>query len=469
MTLEIHQMSVREIGQRLRDRVLTATEVVEHYLARIERLQPVLNAFTYVDVEGARAAARASDERLVAGRPLSWLEGIPVSIKDNIYVKGMPFVFGSPLFKDRIAEQDELPIALLREAGAIIMGKTNLPEFASRGSTYNPVYGATGNPWDPELTTGGSSGGSVASVAAGMVPLSMGTDGGGSIRRPAGYTGLVGFKPTLSRIPRADGFTSVLYDCEVVGPIGRSADDVRLMMQALARPHRRDQRSRGFVPMRGLAADPGRLRILYVPQYGNNPVDPEIAANCRAAAEQLRALGHEVTEGPLPFDIQPVSDNWAKIGNVCMSLMAQQYPRFKDDVTPEYRDRAITGDGITGGDYQGVIELLLALRSDVGDAFAQYDIIMTPTSAANPWPKNEPFPPVIDGQKVGPRGHAVFTNWVNACSHPGLALPAAPTASGVPVGFQLVGDFGADDLLLDLATQYEAQACLLYTSPSPRD
>ena len=200
MTLEIHQMSVREIGQRLRDRVLTATEVVEHYLARIERLQPVLNAFTYVDVEGARAAARASDERLVAGRPLSWLEGIPVSIKDNIYVKGMPFVFGSPLFKDRIAEQDELPIALLREAGAIIMGKTNLPEFASRGSTYNPVYGATGNPWDPELTTGGSSGGSVASVAAGMVPLSMGTDGGGSIRRPAGYTGLLGFKPTLSRI-----------------------------------------------------------------------------------------------------------------------------------------------------------------------------------------------------------------------------------------------------------------------------
>ena len=203
-----------------------------------------------------------------------------------------------------------------------------------------------------------------------------------------------------------------------------------------------------------------------MPQYGNNPVDPEIAANCRAAAEQLRALGHEVTEGPLPFDIQPVSDNWAKIGNVCMSLMAQQYPRFKDDVTPEYRDRAITGDGITGGDYQGVIELLLALRSDVGDAFAQYDIIMTPTSAANPWPKNEPFPPVIDGQKVGPRGHAVFTNWVNACSHPGLALPAAPTASGVPVGFQLVGDFGADDLLLDLATQYEAQAAWMRLWPA---
>ncbi|HSV84177.1 MAG TPA: amidase [Ramlibacter sp.] len=458
MTIEIHKLTVREIGQQLRDKQITASQVVEHFLARVEKLQPTLNAFIHVDAQGARAAAKASDERFAKGEPRSWLEGIPVSIKDNIYVKDMPFVFGSPLFKDNIADHDELPIELLRNAGAILFGKTNLPEFASRASTYNPVFGVTSNPWNTDLTTGGSSGGSVASVAAGMVPLSLGTDGGGSIRRPAGYTNVVGLKPTLSRIPRADGFSSVLYDCEVVGPIGRTVDDVRLMMAAIAKPDRRDQRSRGFATISTRAGTVGKLKILYVPRFGANPVDPEIVQSCDAAAAQLRALGHEVVEGELPFDIQPVSDSWAKIGNVCMSLMALNHPKFKEQVTPEYRDRAVTGDGISGGEYQGVIELLYQLRSAVGQAFEQYDIIMTPTSAANPWPKNEPFPPVIAGEKVGPRGHAVFTNWVNACSHPGIALPAKPTQAGMPIGFQLIADFGADELLLDLAAQFEQQA-----------
>ncbi|MGC3965383.1 MAG: amidase [Rhodocyclaceae bacterium] len=455
MTTDIYKLTVREIGERLRSRQLTATQVVNHFLARIDTLQPTLNAFIHVNAEGARAAARESDERFARGEPRSWLEGIPVSIKDNILVKDMPFVFGSPLFRDNVADHDELPIELLRNAGAIIIGKTNLPEFASRGSTYNPVFGATGNPWNAELTTGGSSGGSVASVAAGMVPLSLGTDGGGSIRRPAGYTGLVGLKPTLSRIPRADGFSSVLYDCEVVGPIGRTVDDVRLMMSAIARPDRRDQRSRGFAPMTENACALRKLKVLYVPRLGSNPVDPEIARSCAEAAGRFARMGHEVVEGELPFDIKPVSDNWAKIGNVCMSLMARNNAAFKDLVTPEYRDRAMTGDAISGGEYQGVIELLYALRAAVGSAFETWDIIMTPASAANPWPKNEPFPPVIDGQSVGPRGHAVFTNWVNACSHPGITLPAAPTQSGMPIGFQLVADFGADELLLDLAEQYE--------------
>ncbi|MFT4172843.1 MAG: amidase [Rhodocyclaceae bacterium] len=455
MTAELHTLTVRQLGEQLRRRQLTATQVLEYFLARIDALQPVLNAFIHVDADGARMAAGESDARFAQGNPRSWLEGIPVSIKDNIYVKDMPFVFGSPLFKDNIADHDELPVELLRQAGAIIVGKTNLPEFASRGSTYNPVFGATANPWNTELTTGGSSGGSVASVAAGMVPLSLGTDGGGSIRRPAGYTGLVGLKPTLSRIPRAEGFSSVLYDCEVVGPIGRTVDDVRLMMAAIARPDRRDQRSRGFAPMTAEGSPPKTLKILYVPHFGTSPVDPDIARSCAEAAERFAHMGHELVVGELPFDIKPVSDNWAKIGNVCMSLMARNNVAFKDLVTSDYRDRAMAGDAISGGEYQGVIELLYALRTATGRAFEDWDIIMTPASAANPWPKNEPFPPIIDGQAAGPRGHAVFTNWVNACSHPGITLPASPTPSGMPIGFQLVADFGADELLLDLAAQYE--------------
>lgn len=465
MSTPIHLMSVRELGQHMRDGELSAVAVTEYLLERIDSLQPTLNAFTHIARESALQAARHSDALFKAGTPRSLLEGIPVAIKDNIYVQGMPFVFGSPLFKDRIAEHDELPVALLKAGGAIIIGKTNLPEFASRGSTYNPVYGATANPWNPALTTGGSSGGSVAAVASGMVPLSLGTDGGGSIRRPAGYTNLVGLKPTLSRIPRADGFTSVLYDCEVVGPIGRTVDDVRIMMSVIAGPHRRDQRSRGFEKISATSSTPAALKILFVDRLKGAPVDPQIVALCQQAAGQLVKLGHTVVVGDLPFDTSPVTDNWAKIGNVCMSLIAKQAPRFDELVTADYVVRAADGFKLTGADYQEVIEMLYTLRSAVGESFEEYDIIMTPTSAANPWAKDKGFPETIDNQPVGPRGHAVYTNWVNACSHPGIALPAGFTDEGMPVGLQLVADFGADEVLLDLARQYEA--AVPYTGQHP--
>jgi aspartyl-tRNA(Asn)/glutamyl-tRNA(Gln) amidotransferase subunit A len=449
-------MSVRELGHKLRSQVLTAVEITEYLLEYIDTWQPTLNAFTYIARASALEAARHSDSLFAAGTPRSLLEGIPVAIKDNIYVEGMPFVFGTPLFKDRIAEQDELPIALLKAGGAVIIGKTNLPEFASRGSTFNSVYGATANPWNPSLTTGGSSGGSVAAVASGMVPLSLGTDGGGSIRRPSGYTNLVGLKPTIARIPRADGFTSVLYDCEVVGPIGRSVDDVRIMMSVIATPNRRDQRSRQFEPIAADSAVPSARKILFVPHIGEAPVDPQIQRRCEEAMQVLADLGHEITVGQLPFDLSAINANWASIGNVCLSLMAKHAPRFNDCVAEDFVARAAAGFKLSGADYQEIIEILQAFRSEVGESFADFDFIMTPTSAANPWEKTKGFPETIDGQPVGPRGHAVFTGWVNACGHPAIALPCGFTNEGMPVGFQLVGDFGADASVLDMASQYES-------------
>ncbi|MGC3964663.1 MAG: amidase [Rhodocyclaceae bacterium] len=455
---DLYRCTVRELGRRLRNGTLTATGLLDHYLARIERINPLLNAIIALDVTGARAAAAAADQRFAHGTPLGPLDGIPMAIKDNILVKGQPAVWGSKLFQGNVADHDELPIALLRDAGAVLIGKTNVPEFTMRGYTGNPVFGSTGNPWNPALTPGGSSGGSVAAVAAGLVPLSLGTDGGGSIRRPSGYAGVVGLKPTLSRIPRAHGLPQVLYDCEIVGPIGRTTDDVRLMMSAIARPDRRDPRSRGFAPVAESATAPRPLRILYVAQFGDAPVDPTIAARCEEAADQLAALGHTVTRGALPFSIARVTSEWAKIGNTGLSMMAQRDARLYDLASPAFAEQARMGNEISSGEFLDVLEMLFAFRSEVGAAFADADVIMTPTSAANPWPRDEAFPPIIDGKPVGPRGHAVFTNWVNACGHPGIALPARQTDDGMPVGFQLVGDFGADDLLLDLAAQFES-AC----------
>ena len=454
----IHQLSVRQMSEQLRAGILSSRAILEHYLARIDRINTTLNAIVTLDIDGARAAADAADTRLKAGTPLGLLDGIPVAIKDNILVKGLRAVWGTRWLEHHIAPHDELPVTLLRDAGCVLLGKTNVPEFTMRGFTGNPVFGATGNPWNPELTPGGSSGGSVAAVAAGLVPLSLGTDGGGSIRRPAGYTGLVGLKPTLGRIPRADGLPQVLYDCEVVGPIARTVDDARLMMSVLGRPHRRDARSRGFASMSAdhIGASPSPLRILFVEEFGNAPVDAQIRASCRAAADAFAALGHTVTTGSMPFDLAPLNAQWAALGNVGLSLLALRDPRFYDLASPAFADEARAGADLSGAQYLDVLETLFAFRAQVGQAFSDVDVIMTPTSAANPWPKAESFPPLIDGKAAGPRGHAVFTNWVNASGHPGLALPAAPTRDGMPVGFQLVGDFGADSLLLDLGAQYEA-------------
>lgn len=456
MTPDFYRLSVRELGQALRAGELTARSVLDHYLQRIGRINPALNAIIALDVMGASRAADEADARLRAGKALGPLDGIPLLIKDNILVKGLPAVWGTRFMEEHVADHDELPITKLREAGAVIIGKTNVPEFTLRGYTDNPVFGATGNPWNPDLTPGGSSGGSVAAVAAGLAPLSLGTDGGGSIRRPAGYAGLVGFKPTLSRIPRAEGLPQVLYDAEIVGPIGRRVDDVRLMMHTIARGDRGDQRSRAFAPISAEACAPGKLRVLYVEAFGKAPVDPQIRASCRITADRLKDLGHSVDTGELPFSLDRVIGDWAKLGNVGLAMLAMRDPRFNELASPAFVDQAKAGAGISGAEFLDFIEMLFAFRSDVGRSFADVDVILTPTAAANPWPKKQAFPTMIDGQEVGPRGHAVFTNWVNASGHPGLALPSVPTTAGMPIGFQLVGDFGADDRLLDLAAQYEA-------------
>jgi aspartyl-tRNA(Asn)/glutamyl-tRNA(Gln) amidotransferase subunit A len=453
---DMFRWPVRRLAQHLRDGSVSARAVLDHYLARIERLNPRLNAITFLDPR-AQIAADDSDRRFLAGRPRSLIDGIPVAIKDNLLVYGQPAVWGSRLYAEHVSDRDELPIALLRDAGAVILGKTNVPEFTLGGFTDNPVFGATRNPWDLTLTPGGSSGGSAAAVAAGLVPLALGTDGGGSIRRPAGHTGLVGLKPSIARIPRADGFPAILLDCEVVGPLARTVDDVRIVLACLARPHPSDQRSRGLPTLAQAGETRGPRRILLVERFGDAPVDGHIAASSRKAAENLAALGHHVTTGPLPLSIDAVSAAWNKIGAVGLAMLAQREPRFFELASPDYQDLARAGAKVSGGEYLEIVQMLDALRAETGRVFASIDVIVTPTAAAQPWPASEPFPPMIEGHEAGPRGHAVFTGWVNACGHPALAIPVDPAPDGMPIGLQLVGDFGAEGLLLDLAEDYETR------------
>ena len=453
---DLFRFTVAQISRRLQETTISARAVLDHYLERIERLNPRLNAFIFVDA-AARVAADESDRRLKAGRPRSALEGIPLAVKDNLLVKGQPAVWGSRLYADYVPDHDELPVGLLRESGAVIVGKTNVPEFTLRGYTGNPVFGVTGNPWNPTLTPGGSSGGSVAAVAAGLVPLAIGTDGGGSIRRPAAHTGLVGLKPSIGRIPRGQGFPEILLDCEVVGLLGRTVADVRLALSVLAQPHSADQRSFALPPLQPAHPPKQPLNILFVEQFGAAPVDRAITASCRRAAQNLAELGHQVAVGTLPFSLDAADAAWGTIGDVGLAMLAAREPRFSSLASASFVEQAAAGARVSGAAYLDVIETLKALRAAVGLAFETIDVIMTPATAAQPWPAEDVFPALIDGRPAGPRGHAVFTGWVNACGHPALSIPITPAPDGMPIGLQLVGGFGTEGLLLDLAARYEAR------------
>ncbi|MEH6651900.1 MAG: amidase [Motiliproteus sp.] len=458
----IWQLSVSELSERLTSGSLTATALLDSLLSRIDEFNPALNAFVAMNPQ-VRIEAEESEQRLLQGRGRSPLEGIPVAIKDNINVRGMVTSWGSHAFAGGPAAMfDELPVARLRAAGMVILGKTNVPEFTLDGYTDNPVYGVTRNPWNTDLTPGGSSGGAVAAVAAGLAPCAVGTDGGGSIRRPASHTGLIGLKPSIGRIARHHGLPHIMLDFEVAGLITRTVNDAQLLYSVVAGPDARDRNSLlAEEPELEPELDPVQklqtaLRILYVRRFGDHPLDSEIAASVDQAAARLRSLGHEVTEGQLPFSLDFVDAFWPMLGRVAVGALFEQYPEAEQLASSKWQTMAQSGRQISAPRYLAAIDGIDQFRRIVTEAYQDFDIIMTPSAAALPWPAEQPYPEVIDGQAVGPRGHAIYTGWVNACGHPGLNLPSACSASGLPIGFQLIGRFGNDRQLLRLGEAYES-------------
>jgi aspartyl-tRNA(Asn)/glutamyl-tRNA(Gln) amidotransferase subunit A len=421
----------------------TPRDALDSVLARIEKTNPRINAIVTLDSVGARAAAAASTTRWRTGGTLGALDGIPLTVKDNIPVRGMRATWGSRIYSDWVPDKDELPVAKLRAAGAVILGKTNCPEFTLQGYTDNLIFGVTRNPWNLQLTPGGSSGGAVAAVAAGLGPVAVGTDGGGSIRRPAAHTGLVGLKPSRDAVTRANGFPVILLDCEVIGPIARTVGDTRALFHALAGTS-------------APAPAPARqFRVLYVRQFGGSPVDPEIAASVAAVANDLADLGHSIEEGEAPFDVDALNRAWPLVSQVGLAWLLKDYEGRLSEISPPMREMARNGAAVLATAYYGAIDMITRLRQTLHAFFTRYDLILTPSIAALSWPAAEPFPPIIDGQAVGPRGHAVFTAFANMAGCPAISVPCMPSTSGLPIGFQLVSAIGQDETLLDIAAAYE--------------
>lgn len=453
------QLPVRELSGLIARKALSPVELLDLCLARIERINPVLNAIVALDREGARAAAKAAEQRMMAGTRLGDLDGIPATIKDNLFVKGLPATWGSRLFEGFVAPEDDRVVAHLRAAGAVILGKTNTPELALASHTDNLVFGKTRNPWDTALTPGGSSGGAVAAVAAGLAPIAIGTDAGGSIRRPAGYTGIVGLRPSTGRIPRRHGFPALANDFQVIGPAARTVDELYTVLHAVARPEAADRASLAFAdrPLPPVLEHAGlrRLRIRLVTGIGSEPVDPHIRAAIAQAAERIAALGHDVQEGPVPFDIDQVDAIRGVLSGAAVARVVEKHADWRDRVGEAILDWGSKGLRLTATDYVNALDSLQALRVRATAEFETFDILLTATSTAMPWPVEFPFPKEIDGRPAAARGSGLFSGYVNAAGLPAISVPVEPAPSGLPIGMQLVGAFGDDLTVLQLARQFE--------------
>jgi aspartyl-tRNA(Asn)/glutamyl-tRNA(Gln) amidotransferase subunit A len=251
---------------------------------------------------------------------------------------------------------------------------------------------------------------------------------------------------------------SLLLDFDVVGPMARTVADVKLLFDILRGPVASDRYSLAAHAARKSLPAGRPLRVLYVPNLENAPVDPQIARSCRQAALRLRDLGHEVSEGSLPLDLGFTTIGWPVVGKMGLAHLFEHHPDWRADTTPKYLALADEGARLPATQLWEILESVKRLRSDSARLFTEIDVVITPAAAALPWPAEEAFPPMIAGQPVGPRGHALFVSWVNAAGLPAIAVPAEPSAEGLPIGIQMIADYGADDGLLDLAMAYEAAA-----------
>ena len=455
------RLPATRLAALIRDREVSPVEVTTAVLERAERLDPVLHAFMTRTPERALARAQAAEAALQRGEALGPLHGVPVTIKDSVWVKGVRATLGVRPLERFVAPESAVAVERLEAAGAIVLGTTNLPELSARGFTNNRLAGIARNPWDTSRTPGGSTGGGAAAVAAGIGPLTLGTDAGGSIRRPASHVGIVGFKPTHGRIPLGPGFATTSPGYTVHGPLARTVADAATMFGVMTGPDLVDRTS--FVPPLGASADElatpldlAGTRIAWSPDFGDRPVDPKVRALCEAAVRAFEALGArvELAHPKIPHDFEDVVVR-ALGGPATAEFLAPYLPAHWEDFDEGVRATVNAGQRVTGREVYTAIQRQAALFADTVRFFEHYDLLLTPTAAALPWTVDVEYPNEIDGKPVGPRGHAAFTPFANHAGVPAISVPAGWTDDNLPVGLQIVGPYLADALVFRAAAAFE--------------
>jgi amidase len=447
-----------ELAALLRGREISARELMDAHLDRIERLNPELNAIVTLDADGARAAADAADARLAAGEPVGPLHGLPVAHKDTHATGGMRTTWGSPLHADTVPARDELVVARLKAAGAIRVGKTNVPEFAAGSHTFNTLFGATHNPYRHGLSAGGSSGGAAAALAAGLVPIAEGSDMGGSLRNPAAFCNVVGLRPTPGRVPThpaALGWSQL----SVQGPMGRTVGDVALAMSVLAGPDPRVPISLTDDPAAFAAPLPtelGGLRVAWAPDLGGRvTVDPAIISVLASAVGVFESLG-AVVEEDCP-DLSGADDVFGTLRAWLFEASFGEISRRSPDrVKESIRWNAELGGKLTGPDLARAEQLHTRLHERMVAFFERFDVLLAPTTQVLPFPVEIEYPTEIAGVHQDN-----YLEWMRSCTlisatgSPALSVPGGFTPDGLPVGLQIVGAPRADRRVLEVGHAFE--------------
>ena len=449
-------MSASDLSAAIRAKRVSPVEVVKAVLDRIERLNPRLNAYCTVTAESARREAAAAEAAVMRGDALGPLHGVPVSVKDLVITRGVRTTFGSRIYENNVPQEDAPLVERLKAAGAILVGKTTTPEFGWKGVTDSPLLGITRNPWNPERTPGGSSGGAGAAVAAGLAPLAVGTDGGGSIRIPGSFCGVFGLKPTYGVIPVYPA--SATGTLSHAGPMTRTVRDAALMLQVMAGPDDRDPLSfplEGMDFVAGLEGEIHGLRVAWSPTLGYAVVDPEVRSVTEAAAKRFSDLGCLVEEVNRVFDDpDPI---WAPLFYAGIAARL-------DDSLAEWRDRMDPGlvQIVEEGRRISAVQFAKAsfARATFTEAvrkfFSQYDLLLTPTLAVPSFAAGLEQPP---NRPAGSRlAWVAFTYPFNLTGQPAATLPCGFTRDGLPIGLQIVGRRLADATVLRAAAAYEAAA-----------
>jgi aspartyl-tRNA(Asn)/glutamyl-tRNA(Gln) amidotransferase subunit A len=452
---DLTQASAAELSTLYRSRSVSPVETMTAILARAEVVNPRINALCLIDTEAALAAARSSEERWRRTEPLSPLDGVPVSIKELVRTRGWPQTMASRLTDKSPATEDAPAVARLREAGAIVYAQNTSPEYGFKGVTDSPLHGITRNPWNLDLTPGGSSGGSGAAVAAGLGPLAVGTDGGGSVRIPSAFTSLVGLKATYGRIPAWP--PSMHGDLANTGPMTRTTLDCALMLNQMSRPDPRDpfpaqpeEKDYAAALDRGV----GGLKVGLVMKFGDVFLDPEVEALITAAAKVLGDLGAVVEPMAPPTQSADVGRVFVLHWFSALQRLLQLYPVEKhDQFDPALLENARVGEQYT---VQMLVDAMVA-RREMSTAwnlvFTDYDLVISPTLNVLPFAVGQPFPAGPDGKpNVAWSNTALF----NLTRHPTITTPVGLSASGLPVGLQIAAAHYRDDLVLRASAAIEA-------------
>ena len=469
--MELHQLSACELARKIRSREVQSLDAVNACLAQIEQRDSCLRAFVTVCAEAAQSAAQESDRLLEQGTTLGPLHGVPIAIKDLTATSGIRTTYGSLIYQNHVPIQDDFVVARLKAAGAIIVGKTNTPEFGMGAHTNNAIVSATATPYAVDRSSGGSSGGSAAAVASGMVYLAHGTDMGGSVRTPASFCGIVGLRPSVGRIPRPEKL--LLWDTLATdGVLARSVEDAALMLTAMAGEDGRDPTAiSGSWPMPSFSLEScapihGQMRLGYSADLGITPLDPDVRTVFEAAIEKVTPLCG-VTEARHPDCTQAKFAFETLRAAIIAQLHQEHYRREGDRLSASVRWNIEQGFNLTAAELLKAETERSHLYRQFMCFFEKYDVLAIPAACVPPFPHHQPEVLEVDGVAL-PNiiDYLKITYTISLVGLPAIVIPCGWTASGLPVGLQLVGKPHGETELLQFAYLLQEQLAFCHLWPA---